>query len=261
MMDTIVVGDTVKVDYTCRIENGDILVTTRKEAAQDTSAHLSHAYIPNKAYAPVIIPVGKESLLPEKPIIRPATGEIAVHLSKQLEGLSYEGTHHLTVTTEAIADLPKMERFMQYARTMRRPKQRSISKAQFVTNTGQEPVAGEILFADRAMPWKVLSVSADSVEVKYLLKEGQKVMLPYGEAVVHDQGDHYELEIETRPGGLVRVGPYIGRIVDITDKLFIVDFEHPFGGRELACEVTATRVEESLDDIMDSASAEGEQAP
>jgi FKBP-type peptidyl-prolyl cis-trans isomerase 2 len=91
--------------------------------------------------------------------------------------------------------------------------------------------------------------------VEYHLEEGQKLKMPYGEAVVHDQGDHYELEIEARPGGLVRVGPYLGRIVEITDRLFVVDFEHPFGGHELACECTATRVGESLDAAMDSASA------
>ncbi|VTR65942.1 hypothetical protein DESC_390045 [Desulfosarcina cetonica] len=259
-MDTIASGDTVQVNYTCRIEDGSILVTTRKEVAHDASARLSHAYIPPTSYAPVMIPVGKEVRLPDKPVVHPLTGEIAVCLSKQLEGLTYEDTHHLTVTTEAVADLPKMERYMQYARTMRRPKQRSIPKAQFVANTGQEPVAGATLFADRAMPWKVLNVSADSVEVQYLLTEGQKVMMPYGEAMVRDRGDHYDLEIEVRPGDLVRVGSYIGRIVDISDKLFFVDFEHPFGGRELACEVTATHINESPDRMKDPASEGSDNA-
>jgi FKBP-type peptidyl-prolyl cis-trans isomerase 2 len=57
----------------------------------------------------------------------------------------------------------------------------------------------------------------------------------------------------------VRVGPYIGRISDINDRLFIVDFEHPLGGRELACEVAVHRANESIDQVMDSVSVSSER--
>lgn len=254
--ETIVYGETVQADYTCSVEDGSILVTTREAVAKDKKGHFSHAFIPPNTYAPATITIGQQTPAQNKPEVRSVNDEIAAKLAEKLEGLTFNTPHHLTVTSDAIADIPKMERYLQYARTMRRPKQRSIPKTQFVANTGQEPVVGEVLFLGRTMPWKVLDVQTDSVTIEYQLKDGQKVKMPYGEAIVHDRGDHYILEIETRPGGLVRVGPYIGRIVDITDNLFIVDFEHPFGGRELTCEVTATKMEETVEEIMDSASSE-----
>jgi|GEM_PF-958006 len=250
-MKSIASGDSVLLDYTCRLENGAIVATTRKAAAYDKDAQLSSAFVPLAAYGPAAVTVGSQRQPPAKPTIHPLTGEIAYRLSQQIEELTYGKTHHLTVTTEMISDLPKRERYLQFARTMRRPKQRSIPKAQFVANTGKEPEVGELLFPDRPIQWKVTDVQADSVALQYLAEDGQKVILPYGEAVIRDRSDHYDLEIDARVGNLVRIGPYIGRISELDDRIFMVDFEHPFGGRELACEVMARQADERTEQTME----------
>lgn len=236
---TIAPHDAVLLDYTCRLEDGAILATTRREVAFSENAHLSHAFVLLQEYGPAAVTVGTDLQPPPTPTIYPLMGEIAYRLSKQFEGLAYDETHHVSVTTEAIPNLSDMDRFIQFARTMRRPKQRSIPKAQFIANTGKEPEIGELLFPDQAVQWKVTGVKADNVELQYLAEDGGKMMLVYGEAVVRDRGDHYDLEIDARVGNLVRIGPYIGRISELDDRIFTVDFAHPFGGRELACEVTA----------------------
>jgi FKBP-type peptidyl-prolyl cis-trans isomerase 2 len=255
-MPTVTSGDAVLLDYTCRIEDGSILSTTRQADAHDENAQYSNAFVALNAYGPVAVTVDNAMQPPQKPIVHPLGDAIVSRLIPQLDGLTYGESHRLTVTSEAIADLPDMERYLQYARTMRRPKQRTIPRAQFVSNTGKEPVVGDVMFSDNPMQWRVTDVQNESVAVEYTIEDGRKIMLPYGEAVVHDRGDHYDLEIETRPGGLVRVGPYIGRIADITDRLFLVDFEHPFGGRELACEVTVKPADANLEQVMESVSAD-----
>ena len=255
---TVHSGDAVALDYTCRIEDGSILATTSKDDAYAKDAKLSNAIIVPKAFVPVDLVVGRELKHDSKPQVHPLSEEIIFRLADRLTGLTYDETQPVAIASEGIADLPESERYLHFARVMKRPKQRSISKEQFISNVGKEPVVGELLFADQPMPWKVVDVQADSVEIQYLLKDGQKLILPYGDTVVRDRDDHYELEIETRPGGLVRVGPYIGRIVDITDKLFFVDFENPFGGRELACDVTVHPQKESIDKAMDSMKVTGQ---
>lgn len=240
---TIAEGDRALLDFTCRLEDGAILATTSKDAALAEDAHLSPAFVPLQAYAPVPVIVGAGRRLPAKPDIHPLIPEIAYRVSRQIAGLTYGEPHAMTVGAETIEGLSDMARYIQYARSMRRPKQREVPKEQFTANTGQEPAAGQVLFADSPMPWEVLAVDEETVTVRYRLKEGQTVMMPYGEAVVRDRGDHYDLEIDTRVGGLVRVGPYIGRICEIGERVFTVDFDHPFGGRELACEVMARPLE------------------
>ncbi|BBO68364.1 hypothetical protein DSCA_22940 [Desulfosarcina alkanivorans] len=239
--------DKVLLDYTCRLEDGAILATTSRADAFADGTQLSHAFMPTKAYAAIPITAGAERRLPAPPDILPLMPEIAYQVSHQLTGQTYEETHAMTVGAEAIEGLSDMARFIQFARTMQRPKQRSVPKEQFVANTGQEPSAGQVLFPDQVMQWQVIAVKEDTVEVRYLIEDGKKVMMHYGEAVVRDRGDHYDFEIDVRLGGLVRVGPYIGRISKIDDRLFTVDFDHPFGGRELACEVTAHPLEQDTE--------------
>jgi FKBP-type peptidyl-prolyl cis-trans isomerase 2 len=239
----IAAGDRALLDNTCRLEDGAILATTRKDAALAEDARFSHAFVPLQAYAPVPVTVGAERRLPATPDIVPLMDEIADRVSQELAGLTYGETHKMSVSAETIEGLSDMARYIQFARSMRRPKQREVPREQFTANTGQEPVAGQVLFADSPMPWEVLAVDEETVEVSYKLEDGQKIMMPYGEAVVRDRGDHYDLEIDTRIDGLVRVGPYIGRICEVGERVFTVDFDHPFGGRELACEVTARPLE------------------
>ncbi|BBO92849.1 hypothetical protein [Desulfosarcina ovata] len=235
-------GDAVLVDYTCRIENGDILASTQEQIVFEKEAQVSHAFVPMKSYGSIPLMVNREMKKTGKPITRGLQEEISYRLGKQLIGQAYDQILHLAVASEAIENLPKMERYLQIAKIIRRPKQRDMPKADFIKVAGKEPKVGEILFEDRSLQWRVMDVQKDSVTIRYLAEEGQRITLPsFGEAIVREKDDHYNLEIQGRPGSLIRVGPYIGRIVDITNKLFIIDFEHPFGGRELSCEVTVKK--------------------
>lgn len=234
-------GDTVQLDYTCRLEDGAILATTHREIAYDEHAHLSYAFIYLKSYQPAVVKTDPGIQPWPKPMLHPLMDEIAFQLSKQLAGLGYDESHRVTITTGEIPNLPDMERFIQYAKTMRRPKKRSVPKAQFIANTGKEPELGEMLFTDAPVQWKVTGIQSDRVALEYLAEDGLKINMPYGEAVLRDRGDHFDLEIDARVGNLVRVGPYIGRISELDDRVFKADFAHPFGGRTLACEVTTRR--------------------
>lgn len=231
-------GDTVTYDYTCRTDDGDIIVTSDKETAFSENARVSNAFVPLKAYIPVVVTVGAEIQPPPDQMPHPLIEEVSLRISKQLEGLGYSKTMNLQVAAEAIEGLPESERQLKFSKIMKRPKQRRVPKAQFIQSAGKEPELGEILFADAAVQWKIVAIDDDSVEIQYLAQDGMNVTLPLGDAVMRERVDHYDLVIDVRKDNLVRVGPYVGRISDVGEKLFTVDFSHPFGGRTLNCEVT-----------------------
>lgn len=231
-------GETVAFDYTCRTVDGAIVVTTQKETAFKEGANVSNAFVPLEKYTPAVVTVGAEVPQLSDQMPHPLIGEVSNRIAMQLEGLPYSRTRNVRVAAETIKNLPKHERILQFAKTMQRPKQRRIPKTQFIKNTGKEPEYGEVLFAESPVQWKVTAIGDDSVEIQYMAKDGMKVKLPYGEAVVKERNNHYDLEIDVQMGNLVRIGPYVGHISEVGDRLFIVDFSHPFGGQTLDCEVT-----------------------
>jgi FKBP-type peptidyl-prolyl cis-trans isomerase 2 len=242
----IAAGDTVLLDYTCRLDDDALLATTSKEAAYEENARLSHAFIPLQHYGPTPVAIGADRKPTAKPTIIPLVKEIAYLLSQRLEGLAYKTPHHMVITAETIPNLTDMDRFIQFSRTMRRTKQQKIPKAQFIANTGKEPVLGDVVAVDRAIQWKVAKIQEDKVEIHYLAEDGLRVNMPYGEAVIRDRGDRYDLEIDAQVGNLVRVGSFIGRISEMDGRLFTVDFDNPFGKHNLACEVSARPLDSPL---------------
>lgn len=231
-------GETVAFDFTCRTDDGAIVVTTQKETVFDKGANVSNAFVPLEKYTPALVTVGAEVPQLSNQMPHPLIDEVSNRIAMQLEGSLYSRTRHVRVAAEAINDLPEHERILQFARTMQRPKHKRIPKAQFIKNTGKEPELGEMLFTESAVQWKVTAIGDDSVEVQYMAQDGMTLTLPYGKAVVKEQRDHYDLEISAVEGNLVRIGPYVGRISEVGDRLFTVDFSHPFGGRTLDCAVT-----------------------
>ena len=246
-------GDTATIDFTCRLDDGSILTTTQKDIAFDEDENLSYAFVGPLEYGPVIIPVGAEVKMPEQPIIHPLMAEIGYQLSQNIDGLYYDKTQRVDLTTDEILGLPEGDRLVRFSRTMRRNKIIQVTKEQFVAKAGKEAKIGDIVFPENIIKWKVLDVKGNLIDVQLIAKDGGTVIMPYGPALIRDKGDHYDLEIDNRVGDLVRLGSYIGRIIDQDERLFTVDLSHPFGGRALACDIMAKPSEEKIDQDLRSA--------
>jgi FKBP-type peptidyl-prolyl cis-trans isomerase 2 len=242
---TIAAQETVSLDYTCRLENGDILATTLQSIADDGNQEKSTAFVPTKAFGPVTLEIISDRQPPPAGVIRPILTEIAFQLSSQLEGLTYGESHQVTIRSEMIPDLPEAERFIQFSRVMKRPKTRILTKAQYIRSAGKEPKIGDVAFT-RGIRKQVAEINEDQVVIEFMAEDGETVRTTFGEAVVRDQGDFYDLEIDARVGNLVRIGPYIGHISVVDERLFKVDYGHPFGGKPLDCQVTANPADPSV---------------
>jgi len=243
------VGDAVAVDYVCRIAEGAILATTREAVIKDEAEQLSHAFVPFRAYQPEQFTIGAYRSPWQGPDLHPLREEIAFRLAGRLQGLRYGRRHHLALASAPIEGLPEQERTITFAVTYPLEKERTLPVQQFEQIVGKPPAVGEILFEDKPVQWEVIEALPDSVTVRFRVKQSHAVKMPEGPAVIRDQGEHFEVTVDARVGQLVRVGPYVGQVSAVEQGRFTADFSHPFGGRELACEVVVQRAPASERDV------------
>jgi FKBP-type peptidyl-prolyl cis-trans isomerase 2 len=77
-------------------------------------------------------------------------------------------------------------------------------------------------------------------------------MTPYGSAVISENEKEYIIDLTPVVGRVIRVGGFLGRIVDADGKMFTLDFGNPFGGEKIFCDVTALGIaERGKDDAAD----------
>jgi len=66
----------------------------------------------------------------------------------------------------------------------------------------------------------------------------------FGPRKIQDKGDHYRIFTDVEKNSLVKTGPHLGQVADVMGGQFLLDYAHPFGGRELVCRVMAQPIVE-----------------
>ena len=241
---TIGAGDQVSVDFTCRLKDSKIVMTTDKELAEDVNELKADIFIPLKEYKPVVIPAGQEKRGPDYGKLKTIENEILEILRLDLVGMRENSTKKFRLTSGTVTDLTKEERFLKLSRIRRQPKFIKVSPDTFKKSYKKEPVQGEIIASEdfRGLSMKVNSITNDEVQIKIIMEEGMKVDLPLGTGTVHDAGDHYETELDIHTGQIIRSGAIVGRVVDIEGDMFTIDYANPFGYESLECDVTAGKI-------------------
>jgi FKBP-type peptidyl-prolyl cis-trans isomerase 2 len=56
-------------------------------------------------------------------------------------------------------------------------------------------------------------------------------------------GDHFQITMEAQEGRIVRNGPVVGRIIEVEDESFTVDYGRAFAGEPITCDVIVESVE------------------
>lgn len=235
-------GENVRINYICRLDNDALAATTYREAALDPEEKRSNLFLALQNDAPEEIIAG----------LSPSTGTakkpfdfadaIAAKLSRAVVGLVPGKKHSVTVDAR---ELPtKQNSTIQLARVRRRPKELRMTFEEYRQRTGKEPVVGQAFSIDPAMPGTIASVQAQEVLIRFEAPVGKHIDTPFGPALVKDDDRSYLLEIQVKKGDLVRSGPMAGRISEVNDGAFTVDYGHPLAGEDLHCDVTVERSSE-----------------
>lgn len=159
------------------------------------------------------------------------------------------------------SDLRDSERFLQMARVRKRDKEKTMTRDFFQRfSKGEAPEVGRQVRVEPGFLGTVSSFDEKNVTLRITPDSEKEIATDFGKGKIRDRGDHYEIELDVRPGTLVRIGPLVGRVSEVTDETFTLDFGHPFGGQVLLCTIRAAALEKSADGAADTARPEGGSA-
>jgi FKBP-type peptidyl-prolyl cis-trans isomerase 2 len=233
-------GDRVGILFTCRFPNGEIAGSTSSAVAADSSLRKSPVYLPRSKDDPIEVVAGPISGQRRFPV--PFLDEIAARISAAIPGMQPGETRTMEIRSERPAGVPEKDQFLQLARIRPRPKEIRMTREEYKSRTRKEPQVGAEYLIDHEFPTSVVSVSENEVVIRPAVKPGSVIDTTFGKATVRENGDQLEIVFDAVVGTLVRMGTIVGRISDAQDKLFTVDFGHPFAGEPLSCEVKAVEI-------------------
>lgn len=229
-------GDVADIQYVCRLANGEIVAATGAIPADGKKSGIfAEAKKPGA--------VALAALKPDEPIVRfgrPAglEKEIKDRLARKITGMKKGETGTLELTAEMIPAPDKDSGFARLSTTRTRPREMKMSKQEFKSRIRKDAQVGQTINIDKFFTGKVESVTGQDVVVRLIPVTGGVVKTPFGMERIHEESDGYKMNIDARVGTLVRLGPFIGRIVSVTDKMITIDNRHPFGYEALSCNVT-----------------------
>lgn len=233
-------GDTLLADYTCFLENGEIASTTVRQIAEDTTQKKSVVFVKRDSFGPIEIKVGEEEDCKDykknKELDQFET-VLKNLMSQAVVGLSIGEPHRVELRATERKDVRESERIISLARVRKAPKELRMDRDQYVLQMKKKPEVDQHVDFYYPLEGKVMSVKESEVVIGFTPASEEFVEGPFGKIRVKDRGDHFELETMAQKGRLVRTGPIVGRIAEVGDTSFTLDYGHPFGGQKLICDV------------------------
>ncbi|MBN1625270.1 MAG: hypothetical protein JW944_01995 [Deltaproteobacteria bacterium] len=236
-------GDKVTVDFTCRLKDGGIVMTTDADVLKDENKAKAGIFLPLKEYEPIPIVAGSGKGGPDYGKLKSLENEILEELSLVVAGMEEGSSASFEITSESTLGLNEDERYLSLSRVRRQPKKQKVNPVAFEKSQGRAPVPGDIVLSEEieGVSITVVSVTEKEMEVRLEAKEGTMVYTPLGKGTIYDAGDYYKIIIDIHEGQLIRSGVIVGRVTVVEEDRFTIDYGHPFGYETLVCDVMAKK--------------------
>lgn len=236
-------GDTIRLNYTCRLAGGEIATTTDPDIAGDPQeAKASFFYPSNKSGAVRMFP-GPTADQSDPRDLKAFESEVRRQLAAGVVGLPYDLTSPVVITSAVSEQLEEENRYLNFDRIITKPVLQKLSRANYIRGQKVEPVVGGKLSKNGLDYAEVVSLDEKEVTIKVLADPPLEVDTPWGKAIAKRNGDRIETVIDARVGAIVRTGSALGRITEVNASSFVVDYGHPFAYETLNCDVIPERFE------------------
>ncbi len=235
-------GDSVDIQYLCRLNNGEVVAATDSAANGQPKSTL---YLVRKEAGPVSITATSPDL--PAPDEQKKTFEELIQdkLARMVTGMKDGGKRQVELTAQDIPGSNEGKYISRLARVRTRRKEMKVPIAEYEYRTGKSPEVGQPFAFDPAFPGSVVAVTEKDAVVRFSskAKPGDVIRTPFGPGLIREDETNYYIDINARKDALVRAGNLIGRIVDVDDKGITVDFGKPFAGEKLFCDVEVEKIE------------------
>lgn len=244
----IAAGDRVRVEYTCTLPNGDLVATTDARAGSDRAVRKSVLFVSGEMEAHSVLTAGPKPSASGGGQPESFRSALIEKLSESLVGMKVGEIRKIAFSASGENDLRDSERFLQMARVRKRAKEKILTRDFFLRfSKGEPPDVGRQVRVEPGFLGTVSSFDEKNVRLRITPEGEQEIDTDFGKGKIRDRGDHYEIELDVRPGTLVRIGPLVGRVSEVNEETFTLDFGHPFGGQVLLCTIRALALEGNAD--------------
>jgi FKBP-type peptidyl-prolyl cis-trans isomerase 2 len=233
-------GDKIGVRFTCRLNNGQVASSTYADLAKDSSAVKSPVFLARTIDDPITVTAGEAVEDSKEVKLLAFEDAIALQLARVAPGMHFGESRTVEITAEPQPGLSARDRYVRLALVRQRPKEMKMTRDEYTGQTGKEPAAGDGYVVDPLAPGKVDSINGDEIVIRFLIRPGSEMETPFGKATVRETEKNYEIVIRPTIGTLVRTMGLVGRITEVGERTFTVDYGNPLGGEKLMCDVTVT---------------------
>ena len=247
------VGDRLQVDYTCRLEDGRLVATTRELQSLTPGGPQETLFHPPENYESLTLiakdPQGADSIgAAASNRVVPLEEEIKHQLAYKLTGLPMASQQHLRLSSSTIDDLVWGSRYLRLSRVRRRPKEHRISLTNYREQSDDAPQIGQQIECEPGFRRTIRAITENYIVCQLEIEKGEAYQSIFGSGEIVDAGSHFEIIMDVKEGQLVRDRERLGVISSVDGRYFIVDYGHPFGGQSLSCDVNIQSYEQERAD-------------
>lgn len=233
-------GERVAIDYTCRLMDGTVAATTLAEIGNLEDIPKSEIFKPLNVYRPTIVTVPESPLQVTIDYFGSFEEKIIQHLTRKTIGLPLHEKHTFVLNGAVPFNVPDKERYLKLTRDRTIDRYRVATLEEYLRQKDQKPIPGQIAHEDDNFITTVKSVEDDKVTLYYTAKPDAHAKNAYGiEHFVNENEEKIKVRLDVEKDSLVRTGPLVGKIIEVTDSQFTIDYGHHFAFESLSCEMEA----------------------
>ena len=222
-------GDLVTVHYTMKLENGEVFYTTKQATAEDESVRKVFWFQPAPTFGPEEIMAGNE----------PTRRELAL----EVVGMHKGDFKSVTMPPEKGFGPIDEKKIVRLERVKSIPKYAGVNASDFMARMKSLPVEGREINWTPYFKSKITHVNEQYVEMEALIEKTSTHPAEYGTTTVSLRGDDVIISLKPIVGATFEVNGKRGRITQVDDAAFSVDFNHPAAGQSIILEMAVLDIE------------------
>ena len=236
-------GDEVYLNYSCKDDAGELVITTAADTAVST-AKKAAIFAPLHEPGPVMVIAGNEQILRIDKLRGPADFDqaAAAYLAEAVVGQPYDRSLYISIHGELQKSITESERFLKLNRRQWRTRNHWVNRQELVNLYKREPRIGDVYpsakYPDKIY-YRIDAIKDDQVQTRVTFEDNTIIDDPFGRLrFVNVDEERFQVITETLVGHLVRSGSLVGRVAAVDDSSYTMDYGNPLAGLTLECETT-----------------------
>ena len=242
---TIVSGEKVFLEYTCRLDDGTLAVTTDPATGASEEEKKASIFLPMREPGPVMVSADDGRIQSIDIQVSPADFEetVAAYLAKEVIGKQCGKWIRIEIQGELQKGITESERYLKVNRHQLNDRRRWVDVGKAGEFLKKTPAVGDKIPMSGfpGVFFRITKIEKDRALTEVEFVEGVTTEHILGNMrMANVDLDKFDLVYDAEEGALVRSGSLVGRVIEVTEKEIILDYGKPFGGERLLCDVKAS---------------------